>query len=286
MRRFRFKSRDQKVSLFCVKNGLSNRLIPMGCALSLASELNYRPVVFWPYDGAISGASFGDLFETTNLPFELVEGFEAEIMRAALKGFVQGTSPLEKMVFRLFRSLMGVRLRVSTIGEEAKFRDTPALNLEPSNRYVIWTARRFRYGCDLSWLSPAPQLTSQIIELKKRFAPNTVGVHMRGTDRPGVPPMGKIILRMRAEIELDPDVKFFLASDGDRREEEIITRFKDRLIRPTKSAPRGTLEGQQCAVVDLFGLAATSRIIGRRSSSFPTLAALIGNKPLLMLKPE
>ena len=46
-----------------------------------------------------------------------------------------------------------------------------------------------------------------------------------------------------------------------------------------------TVEGQQDAVVDLFGLAATSRIIGIRfNRHLRPLAALIGNKPLLKVK--
>ena len=178
-------------------------------------------------------------------------------------------------------------LRFETKEEAGKFKEKAALSLETGRRYVFITHRRFRYGCDLSWLKPIPQINSQIIELKKRFAPDTVGVHIRGTDLlgtlPSNVPVEKMIARMRAEVELNPDVKFFLASDGDKEEEKIISLFEDRLIRFPERAPRGTVAGDQDAVEDLFGLAATSRIIGRGRSTFSALAAIIGNKPLLRL---
>ena len=272
----------------------------MGNVLHLAAELNYRPVVFWISDRSAGGASFGDLFETANLPFELVEGLEASITRSVLtKGSRLNLNPLERMGFRLlslpirFQYRKGVRLPVGTNAEIAKFMARPTLNLGTGRGYLVLTNKYFRHGCDLSWLKPSPQLASQIIELKKRFAPNTVGVHLRGTDHlrgteridKKYPPIEKMIARMRAEVELNPDVKFFLASDGEKREEEIVTLFEERLIRPPKRDPRNTVEGQQDAVVDLFGLAATSRIIGTKRSSFATLAALMGNKPLLRLTP-
>ena len=294
MKRVPFTSGANRASFFTPNAGLGNRLLPMGNVLHLAKELNYRPVVFWVQDGVVGGAGFGDLFETANLPFELVEGREANIMRHILKnGSGLNLNPLERMGFRLFRTLIlnlsqyrkSVKLWVITDAELAEFMDRPALSLDTGRGYVFLTNRRFRYGCDLSWLAPAPQLIPRIVELKKRFAPDTVGVHLRGTDMPGTVPVEKIITRMRAEVELNPDVKFFLASDGDRNEEAIVTLFEDRLIkRPLKRAPRETVGEQQDAVVDLFGLAATSRIIGRRRSTFLTLAALIGNKPLLRVR--
>ena len=300
MRRLPFTLGSRRLNFFKPAAGLGNCLIPMGNVLHLAAELNYRPVVFWISDSSAGGASFGDLFETANLPFELVEGLEASITRSVLtKGSRLNLNPLERMGFRLlslpirFQYRKGVRLPVGTNAEIAKFMARPTLNLGTGRGYLVLTNKYFRHGCDLSWLKPSSQLASQIIELKKRFAPNTVGVHLRGTDlRRGTeridkkyPPVEKIIARMHAEVELNPDVKFFFASDGEKREEEIVTLFEERLIRPPKRAPRKTVEGQQDAVVDLFGLAATSRIIGTKRSSFATLAALMGNKPLLRLTP-
>ena len=292
MRRLPFTLGDRSINYFSSAVGVSNHVISIGCALHLAKELSYRPVVFWLRHEVLGRANLGDLFDTTDLPFELVEGIEAKAMRAAMGGHLPGANFLDKAVFRLlrraYRMKKGNVLQFETREDTARFREKVALSLKIDRRHVLLQNKRFRYGCDLSWLKPIPQINSQIIELKKRFAPHTVGVHLRGTDSSHRVVLGvaieKMIARMRAEVELNPDVKFFFASDGDKRGEAIETLFEDRLIRHPEHAPRRTMAGQQDAVVDLFGLAATSRIIGMRHSTFSTLAALTGNKPLLRIK--
>ena len=290
--------------------GIGNRIIPMGCILSLATELNYSPIVFWPASKVVGGATFGDLFESTNLPFELREGCEASIMSIALFDSYRARkfalSPAKKMSLILLRRLISLQYD-KIINHEAgrAIVDQTTTDLLSFRKIGLSVYELLRYRYDISWLKPRPQIASRITELKQQFTPNTVGVHLRGTDLK-VLPANKIIARMRAEIDLDPGVKFFLASDGDKHSEEIITLFKDRLIESPKSTrrgtilveqgpagtkqmiknpERGTIQGQQDAIVDLFGLAATSRIIGVGYSSFGRLAALIGNKPLLRTKP-
>ena len=63
----------------------------------------------------------------------------------------------------------------------------------------------------------------------------------------------------------------------------IVSLFKDRLIEFKKSATRETIQGQQDAVGDLFGLAVTSRTICWRFSTFLNLAAMVGNNPSLRI---
>ena len=294
MYRIPFTVRKRSISFVPVRYGLGNRLIPMGCAFGLATEMNYSPIMFWEPDKEVGRAGFGDLFESTNLPFELVEGYEARIMGAFLFGDSARISPPKRMGLRLLRSLIlpqyGKKMEFPDGKSEAEFRDRIATDLLPFRKMVISTFFFIRHICDVSWLKPAPQITHRVTELKQQFAPNTVGIHFRGTDwrhtHGIIPPVDRIIARMRAEIELDPEVTFFLASDGDMQEKAIVTLFGDRLIEFKKSAPRKTIQGQQEGVVDLFGLAATSRIIGFRYSSFATLASLIGNKPLLRIGHE
>ena len=316
-----FKVSGQSVSFVTnFRGGIGNRIIPMGCTLSLAAELNYRPIVFWAANKEVGGATFGDLFESTNLPFELVGGYEALIMSYALSEYAWARGQtvrgkIRKKSLDLLHHLVSLQYdkKISLLAIHhdlysmrlSEVRAQVATDLLSFRKILLYSHHQIRYGYDLSWLKPIPQIATRITELKQQFAPNTVGIHLRGTDYTKNPPINKIIARMRAEIDLDPDVKFFFASDGDRCEEAIITLFKDRLIESPKcargetilggqgraitqqilkSTSRGTIQGQQDAIVDLFGLAATSRIIGVRYSTFVRLAALIGNKPLLNLQ--
>ena len=284
MRRLPFIFGSRRIVNFS-KESLGNRIIPIGCTVYLARELNYRPVIFWV---PLSGASFGDLFETANLPFDLVEGIEARVTYEAVrKRFPQGLNPFGKLVLKPIYLAIQIQYKNRVIRPfRGAIRDRSSF---PSRSFAVKSNSFFRYRCDLSWLKPSPQINAQIIGLKKRLTPDTVGIHIRGTDKRVsgfVPPIEKMIARMRAEVELNPDVKFFIASDGDKAKEAVVTVFEDRLITPLplSNTQRDTLGGQQGAVVDLFGLAATSRIIGFRNSSFATLAALIGNKPLLRIR--
>ena len=284
MVRIPFIAGGRSVSFVTPHVGLGNRLIPIGCILTLAAELNYSPRMFWAPDNVVGRATFGDLFESTNLPFELVEGREARTMRAILfRNLARISSPPKRMGLRLIGSLVSSqydkRLELLSGKSKVELIDQGVTDLLSFRKIIIFSNGLIRYGCDLSWLKPAPQLTFKIVELKNRFAPNTIGVHIRGTDSPYRPRIERMAARMRAEIELDPDVKFFFASDGDETGEALLARFKDRFIKPKKGATRSTLQGQQDAVVDLFGLAGTSRIIGAQYSSFPLLASLIGNTP-------
>ena len=292
MNRIPFTTRKQSISIVANDNGLGNCVIPMGCILGMATELNYRSVVFWGSSKAMGYAKFTDLFDGTNLPFELVEGYEGQIMKATIFFKAHRPSSLpERIITKLTNSLVmsqydkRILFGIGGAKKYRPFRERPITDLLKCSKIMVIGSHIFSYAYDLSWLKPATYSASHIIELKKRFAPNTVGVHIRGTDWGYIPAVEKIITRMHAEVELDPNVKFFLASDGDERGQKVVDTFGDRLImyKNTRRARRRTLRGTQDAVVDLFGLASTSRIIGLDYSTFPILAALISNKPLLRI---
>ena len=282
---------QRSISYVTSPSGLGNRVIPMGNAISLASELNYRPVMFWTAVPELGGARFGDLFDTTDLPFGLVEKYKASILGITIFRNYEGQSYTTRAIFKILRPLIRLqydRIIQPSAQERQRLMNKPATDLLAYRKILFSPSLRFGYGCDVNWLKPAPQIAHRVTELKQQFAPNTVGSHIRGTDLRHpiwgnkIPPVEKMITRMLAEIELDPNVKFFIASDGDKAEKRLFDLFEKKLIK-MKSGARGTIEGQQDAVVDLFGLAMTSRIMGGRYSSFATLAALIGNKPLLRI---
>ena len=274
--------RQKSVNVLIGRFGLGNRILAMGCALNLAAELNYRLVVYWRADKEVGKTRFDDLFETTALPFELVEGYEAQVMVSAIYSSSEWFKSPKREIWRFLRSLL-----LSQYDKKIKLHESKGnYDADLSNyRKILLSANDlFRYDCDTTWLKPLPHITAQIVELNEQFAPNTMGVHFRGTDLPYVPPLEKIISRMRAEVELDPGVKFFLASDGDVRGKMMQDLFGDRLITNTIQDARKTVRGHEGAVVDLFGLASTSRIIGPRYSTFSLLASILGNKPLLRIK--
>ena len=272
--------------------------MPAGCALSLAKELNYHLVMFWPKSSETGNARFDDLFDTEDLPFEIVDGRKARVIRAAgevLSGRRIAPRRIFDVSLKIPLKFIGFQYDICLYSHRWLRRDLVVMDLRPYRKILLSTPRFFGRSCDVSWLKPAPHIIPRIIELKKKFTPNTIGVHIRGTDSRFSDArqnslVEKIISRMRAEVELDPNVKFFFASDGDESENVIVDIFGDRLIRTTPAttlvSERRTVQGQQDAVVDLFGLASTSRLIGTWPSTFFILAAMIGNKPMIRVHPK
>ena len=279
-------------------SGLGNRILSLGCLLGLAAELDYKPTLFWSQDKIMGWARFEDLFDTTDLPFKIVQGYRSKIMRVNVAD-VPGVSrrrwsSRQRIILRMISSLTQLPFDqvdiMNSENEFAQYRQRRAANLRAYRRILIYAWHMFRYNCDIGWLKPAPHILSRIAELNELFAPNTVGVHLRGTDWVYHPPVEKIIARMRTEVELNPRVKFFFASDGTPAGSAIVDIFGDRLIRATNyrnpRSVRKTIQGQESAVVDLFGLANSSRIIGAKYSSFPLTAALIYNRPILRIEAQ
>ena len=288
MGKFPFIVDDQSLNLVTGdQSGLGNRIIPMGCLMGLAEELNYRPAMFWIADPVIGRARFADLFSTSNLPFKLVEGYQASFGGTVMlsRSFRQNWPKriLSKAIRELFTNRYDV-VKISTNREHGEFRERNAEYLLKYRRIMLSAPSLFRYGCDISWLKPAEPLIPRVTELKKQFTSNTVGIHFRGTDDArGIPATERMIARVRAEIELDPNVKFFFAWDGGGDGQRITDLFGDRIIKNTITAARNSIQGQQNAVVDLFGLASTSRIIGFQFSSFALTAAFAGKISFLRI---
>ena len=285
MGRFPFAFGKRSISYITWPWGLANRVLPIGCTLSLAKQFNYKPMVVWTSDDVVAKAYFRDLFDTANLPFTLIEGYQAWTIRFASLSQEKNLSVPKRIIGSLILRLFDYDKVILLKGREAhiRFCERQNLNFTRYRKIAIYAHMPFRYEYDIDWLKPAPSIAPRVIELKKQFTPNTLGVHLRGTDATDNPPVEKIIMRMRAEVEFDSNVKFFFASDNDKSSKAVIDIFGDRLIMNTDNAPRGTLEGQKDAVVDLFGLAGTSRIIGPKYSTFSMLATMMGNRPSLRI---
>lgn len=72
---------------------------------------------------------------------------------------------------------------------------------------------------------------------------------------------------------------FFISSDNPAEEKRFRRQFPI-IIYPKRSLDRGSVEGVQDAVVDLFCLAATRQIVGSAGSTFSAVASEISGAPL------
>ena len=119
------------------------------------------------------------------------------------------------------------------------------------------------------------------------FPDKIIGVHIRRTDNVVAikeSSLDLFISKIRLDLARDPDMYFFLATDDPNVENELISLFKTRIICTNKKFTRSSRDGIIGAMVDLYCLAATTKIYGSYWSSFSSVAASIGNVPLQIVK--
>jgi hypothetical protein len=165
--------------------------------------------------------------------------------------------------------------------------------------HVDWATRRqlfpnfeSDYLATLKEWSPVPSIRDEVERLSASFGPHTVGVHIRRGDAWGYPsthPASRVkrstdaafIARMDAELEAEPHTNFFVATDSAATEKhfrerygEAVTVNRDKRFVP--SVPEQPKDNQRDAVIDMFALARTQKILGNNYSTFSPMAAKIG----------
>ena len=145
------------------------------------------------------------------------------------------------------------------------------------------------YRANVREWRPVPSIRAKIEELAEAFGPHTVGVHIRrgdhltGSRRSGWRRSSDeaFFARMDAELAAQPSTNFFLATDSAATEERLRGQYREAVIvNPDKrfvpSVIRRPKDNQRDAVIDMFALARTRKILGSNYSSFSVMAADIG----------
>lgn len=259
--------------------GLANRFYAITSAIAFCRDQQAELRVIWFKDWGM-GADFHSLFTCS----KQVSG--VEIIDARLSDF-RFERPRRKNLWipTLFQQAsFDIRLYeqdVYDLGEQ--FVDT----LKDAQRgYFVQFRPFYKKGGTISDLRPVRPLQERISERINDFAPHTVGVHIRRSDNAGAiqkSPLDLFIEKMRIEIDSDPLVHFYIASDSLEEKRKLKNIFGERIITVLDEVRRDTQEGIEEAVVELYALSHTSRIYGSHESSYSTLAALISNIELQVL---
>lgn len=136
-------------------------------------------------------------------------------------------------------------------------------------------------------LRPQPHLQEQIDALSAAFDEHTIGVHIRRTDHTtciAESPDHLFVEAMQQCIDADPATRFYLATDDAALKASLAVRFPARIIMQQCVGTRSDLRGMEEAVIDLWTLARTSRILGSYWSSYTDTAAEIGGIKLDIIR--
>jgi hypothetical protein len=121
----------------------------------------------------------------------------------------------------------------------------------------------------------------------KVFSDHTIGVHIRRTDHHTVTsysPEKGFLDAMNDEIQKEPQTTFYLATDNADIQSRFTAMFGDRILWHPKDFDRNSPKGIEDALVDLWCLSKTKKVIGSHLSSFSETAVQINDIPLLAIK--
>jgi len=136
---------------------------------------------------------------------------------------------------------------------------------------------------------PIEPIQNKIEDVCATYTMQTIGIHIRRGDHDIAirkSPLELFIVGMEKEIEKEPLTNFYLATDSETEKTMLIKRFGSRIITSPNAATRNTAEGIQEAVVDLYALSRTHKILGSFYSSFSEIAAQLGSCRLQILTVE
>ena len=238
--------------------GLCNRMRAINSAWMLAKDRGDKLTVIWNVNHEL-GAPFETLFEPSP-QFRVINIHSKWNLR---KLFLQSTSRFvnneeikahkgDGLLDEAFRSSLPSKVYIST--EE---------HFYPCHSYELFT--------------PIPSIQQKIQQMTRDYTSHAVGVHIRRTDN--LPAIGKssteaFLASMDKELKEYPDTIFYLATDDREEEARLREAFGDLILsNRDRDLSRDSTTGIQDAMIDLYALASTKKIIGSYFSSFTDIAA-------------
>ena len=134
---------------------------------------------------------------------------------------------------------------------------------------------------------PLPLLEEKINEVVQKYSCKTLGVHVRRTDNIysiRFSPLTAFRKRIDELLKTGEIDSIFLCTDNEDVRSYFREIYGERVITRSIKVNRNTLQGIQDAVIDLWCLSKTSRILGSFYSSFSDMAAMLGGTLLEIIK--
>jgi hypothetical protein len=149
-------------------------------------------------------------------------------------------------------------------------------------------------------LCPVQSIQNKIDRIVCAFNENTIGVHIRRgdawnsvhKDQFKISDDQSFFCLIDQEIDKNPDVNFFLSTDSQETNTKFINRYGKKILYNQEKVFFNSVcmyepkYHQDDAVVDLFLLSKTSKIIGSNFSSFSSLSSKIASKQLVIAKTQ
>jgi hypothetical protein len=258
--------------------GLCNRMRVIDSAYALFNNKNAEVEIIW-IKNKWMGSGFSKLFEP-------IISSNIRIKEAASVYNVMFGKPIYQNLFLpfifqklLFQKVINQAEAPQLIKENYAFTE-----LLDYRRSFLTTFHRFYENENkYSFLSPLSFLKEEVQKIASKFGDYTIGVHIRRADNThstARSPLSLFIEKMKNELRGNENTTFYLASDSLAVKEELIAEFGNRILCEMENAERDTEKGVQKALIELYALSETKKIIGSYSSSYSIAASELSDIPL------
>ena len=265
-------------------SGLANRIRVIVSALSFAEQVNQDLIIYWSKDSGLNC----DFFQLYCIHNKLdVRSLDAKVR---ILDRVKNKGILKFIFYKFYKidfSLFDDDFRKFVWNSNTDYIDMSLIPKKATN-YYIKACNEFSFNpAYLKYFTPVKNVQDIIDKVILGFPAKIIGVHIRRTDNDTSieeSPLKLFIEKIKSDLAIDSDVHYFLATDDSVVETDLLELFPSRILRSQKVFTRDSKEGIIGAMVDMYCLAATKKIYGSYWSSFSSLAARIGNIPLMIIK--
>ena len=283
----RLKIPDESVTVIGDKCRLGGYLLTIASARGLAHDLNLKGGVniLWNTRGYTGHYKFTDLFDITANDTSVL--FEDNALKLPFHGgwFNLGESRAgtDFNYYQRLARAIGYR----KFDQRLVFLKGKQLVIEEQEGIDWASAKPLIYGDGLfyanpriDFIRPKQHIIGWIERMKSWFGERTIGVHIKTDDSgaglaEGRNPEESVIERMKEEVEKDSRVKFFLATDNLLSKSRLTHLFPDNTFTQNVSFERHRT-GSEGAVVDMYTLSQTEKILASIPSKFSLVAAMLG----------
>lgn len=277
------------------RGGLCNRMQVIAATHTIAAQLSKCAEIVWVVDWEM-GARYDELFEPIeDMPLTTYrwmgaerEGSILERARASYYSVAQ-----RRPIRWLNRQLRRLEFDLIIGNEDTKGRlaESKIAAIQRSKKALMVTNHEF-IKPDIAYASLftlQPKLKELVDVAVKDITDHTIGVHIRRGDHGRAikqSPENAFRRVIEEEIKENPNATFFLATDSAETKKSFQKEFSDRILSNDVPLTRKSTSGLQGAIIDLYGLARTKKILGSQVSTFSSMAAKIGEIPLVRVSSE
>jgi len=263
--------------------GLCNKMRAIDSAVSFCSTYDIPLKVYWIRDEILINCQFQDLFspipnlnliEMDDLPFKLRKGEWGNLFIPNLLRIMPNAGTIFK------------RFEIKDFNNRGG--DFKELYDKHDQHLVFFSFSRF-FDSEKEYeiFKPLPLIQEMVKNETRIFDENTIGIHIRRTDHRVAIKNSPIELfeeKIDEEIARNKATNFYLASDCSDTKKHLVDKYGDIITTNFEASDRASLEGMYKAMIELYSLAATSKVYGSWGSSFSGTACSLGGIELIYVK--